>query len=95
MASDSTKEVEAARKRVDKLNEQIAAEKAKASQAVAENEDAVRAAALNAEADRLEAELAAIKASSSKSAIKEQANAAVASIEESGGPVSAEPVKES
>jgi hypothetical protein len=85
MAEDVTdKDVERARKRVDKLNEQIANERQKVAATAQGSENTIRKTALDTEADRLEAELAALKDANKASTV----NAAVSTVVdqvESGG----------
>lgn len=75
--AESLTEVQKARRRVDRLNEQIAAERAKLSAKQAEGNDTVRLADLAAEEAKLQAELEALRESSKgvNQAVKEQAAA--------------------
>lgn len=69
----SDEELQAQRDRVDKLRERVAAERVKAVDNTASVQNDVDAALLSAEEARLEAELAAVKQTSTKSAAKEAA----------------------
>jgi hypothetical protein len=70
MADVTDKDVAAARKKVDKLNEQIAEEESKLVSNVASTENVVRKAQLDTEAERLQRQLDALKESNSAAARK-------------------------
>lgn len=78
------KDVQQARKRVDKLNEQLAAERAKGAARIADADNAIRLARLEAEEARLEEELAAAKEVNSAAAVKESVAQTVEQIETGG-----------
>lgn len=61
MADTTQDQVERARERVDRLNEEIAREKAKAAALATSNVTDLRVAQLNAEGDRLQQELDALR----------------------------------
>lgn len=76
------KQVEQARSKVDRLNEQIAELQAKASADIRSQENAVRVARLDAEAERLQAELEALRRMHSKSVLKETVSETVEEVRE-------------
>jgi hypothetical protein len=78
-------EVEAARKRVDRLREQLENEKSKAAATQLSSNDDVRVASLVAEERRLTAEIEALKARTSKSVVKESTKDLVDQVKEGGG----------
>jgi hypothetical protein len=78
--SVSDKEVQESRNRVDKLNAQIAEEKAKAAARVTDSENAIRKAQLDTEADRLQGQLDALKESNKVSVVREQEKAVISQV---------------
>jgi hypothetical protein len=78
----SDKDVTAARKRVDKLREQIEDEQTKASVSITEAENTIRLARLDAEEQRLQAHLGILKEQNNKAALREAVKETVDQISE-------------
>lgn len=82
--ADESREVAAARKRVDSLRAKVLDERAKTTVVAAQNEDTVRLAALTSEETRLQAELDALKSVNSKTAQNETVKPLVEQVAEGG-----------
>jgi len=81
-ASVTDKQVEQARAKVDKLNEQIAQVRDEASADMRSRENEVRVARLDAEAERLTAELNALRAQAKGSTLNETVTDTVEDVRE-------------
>jgi hypothetical protein len=78
-------EVQSLRKEVDKLRDQVEAEKVKVAVAQTAGNDEVRAAVLRTEKDRLQTELDVLRERSNKAAVKDATKDLVEQVKEGGG----------